>query len=596
MTTNRFSTLVDLLRTRASEHPDRLAFAYLKDGEEIAATRTYAELDADARRIAGALRSVGTDGDRVVMLYPPGLEFVSAFFGCLYAKRIAVPAYPPHPSRFEQAVPRLHAIVDSSRARALLTTSSMTRLASSIQGADPLLAAMQVMATDVIGGAASDYRDPGVQPDTLAFLQYTSGSTAAPKGVMVSHGNLVHNISTIAEVFGTGPALPMVSWLPVYHDMGLIGCILQPVLAGCSTYLMSPAAFLQRPLRWLQAVSRFRAHTSGGPNFAFDLCVRRTTPEQRTTLDLGSWRVAFNGAEPVRARTIDEFTRTFEPYGFEPESMYPCYGLAESTLYVTGGAAGNRPRTATFDGGALVGRNAAVRLDDGRPGRALVSCGHAWFEERAVIVDPERRTRCADGQVGEIWVAGPSVAHGYWDRPDATRETFQATIAETGDGPFLRTGDLGFVDGGELFVAGRLKDLVIVDGRNHYPQDIELTVEGCHPALRPGCSAAFSVDIAGTERLVVVAEAELGRAPAADDAGSDPVALVSRTARRAVAVEHDIDLHELVLLRPGAVPKTTSGKIRRHACRDGYLAGSLERIEAMIAPPRRLHADTARGS
>jgi acyl-CoA synthetase (AMP-forming)/AMP-acid ligase II len=586
MTQDRISTLVELLRTRAEQDPDRLAYAYLKDGEDVSATLTFAELDAQARRIAGALQAIGTDGDRALLLYAPGLEFVSAFFGCLYANRIAVPAYPPHPSRFAQALPRLRAIVEDARPRALLTTASMAALAETMRSAEPALAGMQVVATDAIPPEVADaWEPPRVHPDTLAFLQYTSDSTATPKGVMVSHGNLVHNVAMTTRVFRASRDAPMVSWLPVYHDMGLIGCILHPMYVGSSTYLMSPAAFLQRPLRWLNAVSRFRAHTSGGPNFAYDLCVRRTTPEQRASLDLSSWRVAFNGAEPVRAQTIEEFSRTFEPYGFRPDAAYPCYGLAEATLYVSGGAAGAGARVETFDPEALARGVASRATVTGVLGRALVSCGQSWDGHRAIIVDPERRTRRADGEIGEIWVKGPSVAQGYWNRADQTIETFGAHVAEESDGPFLRTGDLGFVDDGELFIAGRLKDLIIVDGRNHYPQDIELTVEACHPAMRPGCSAAFSVDVGGEERLVVVAEID----PAACAPGepAQPGAEVDRLirgARRAVATNHDLDLHALLLLRPGAIPKTTSGKIRRRACRDGFMSGTLE---PLTAPPGR---------
>jgi acyl-CoA synthetase (AMP-forming)/AMP-acid ligase II len=593
MIQDRISTLVELLRMRAEHDGNRLAYAYLKDGEDVSATLTFAELDTQARRIAGALQVIGSAGDRALLLYAPGLEFVAAFFGCLYANRIAVPAYPPHPSRFAQALPRLRSIVEDARPCVLLTTASMAALAETMRSTEPAFAGMQVLATDTVSpDAAYAWMPPRVASDTLAFLQYTSGSTATPKGVMVSHGNLVHNVAMTTHVFGASPDAPMVSWLPVYHDMGLIGCILHPMYAGSSTYLMSPAAFLQRPLRWLQAVSRFRAHTSGGPNFAYDLCARRTTPEQRASLDLSSWRIAFNGAEPVRARTLEEFTRTFEPYGFRPTAVYPCYGLAEATLYVSGGAAGTGPRIETFDPEALA-RGVASRVTaTSTSGRALVSCGQSWHGHRAIIADPERRTRCADGEIGEIWVKGPSVAQGYWNRTDQTIETFGATLASTGDGPFLRTGDLGFVHGGELFIAGRLKDLIIVDGRNHYPQDIELTVEGSHPAFRAGCSAAFAVDVGGMERLVVVAEADVGARPdtgAAAEAG-DLANIISRAARRAVAVDHDIELHEVVLLRSGAIPKTTSGKIRRRACREGWTAGSLERIDASA----RVGADRTR--
>jgi acyl-CoA synthetase (AMP-forming)/AMP-acid ligase II len=576
-TLTSIKTLVDLLRTRADTHGTRLAFTYLKDGEEIADAWTYQDLDRRARRVAAALQQTGSDGDRALLLYPPGLDFVAAFFGCLYAKQIAVPTSPPNPSRLSQALPRFRAILESAGPRTLLTSASIAPIAEALRAADPAIAGIRVLATDTLAEGEHAWRDPGVDPGTLAFLQYTSGSTALPKGVMVGHGNLLHNMAAIAEIFGSSDETPMLSWLPAFHDMGLIGCVLHPMLYGSSNVLMAPAAFLQRPLRWLQAVSRFHVHTSGGPNFAYDLCVRRSTPEQRSTLDLSSWRVAFNGAEPVRARTVAEFTRAFEPHGFRPEAMAPCYGLAESTLLVSGDPRDTPATIAAFDASDLERGTANPVNAPAASARALVGCGRLAVDGRLVIVDPESRTLLPDGEIGEIWLAGPSVAQGYWKLPEETHHTFRATLAGSGDGPFLRTGDLGFLRAGQLFIAGRLKDLIIVDGRNLYPQDLELTVEQSHPAFRSGCSAAFSIDVDGTERVVVVAEADphqniAGGTPAS----ADPATALFRTARRAVAVDHDVELHDLLLVRPGTIPKTTSGKIRRQACRSGFLTGSLQ--------------------
>jgi acyl-CoA synthetase (AMP-forming)/AMP-acid ligase II len=368
--------------------------------------------------------------------------------------------------------------------------------------------------------------------------------------------------------------------------MGLIGCVHHPMLHGSSNVLMAPAAFLQRPLRWLQAIARYQAHTSGAPNFAYDLCVRRITPEQRATLDLRSWRVAFNGAEPVRARTIAEFTKAFEPCGFRPEAMMPVYGLAEATLLATGNPCGTLPRITAFHSGDLEHGKAHPDIGADATARALAGCGRVSADQRLVIADPERCTPLPDGEIGEIWLAGPSVAHGYWNRPEETQATFGARLADSGDGPFLRTGDLGFAHDGQLFIAGRRKDLIIVDGRNHYPQDIELTVEQSHPAFRAGCSAAFSIDVDGAERLVVVAEADPSWNIASAGAGTaDAKTPLIRAARRAVAIDHDLDLHQLLLLRPASIPKTTSGKIRRQACRAGFLNGSLPSWDASAAMP-----------
>ncbi len=569
------NTLVDLLRTRAQTHGSRPAFTYLKDGEQPDEAWSYEELDRRARQIAAVLQQTGGEGDRAILLYAPGLAFVAAFFGCLYAKRIAVPMSPPSASRLPRELPRFRAILESAEPRMLLTSSSIAPIAEGLRAADPAIAKLQILATDVVTDGGPSWREPSVAPETLAFLQYTSGSTALPKGVMVSHRNLLHNMTAIADLFGSTDETPMVSWLPVFHDMGLIGCVLHPMLHGSSNVLMAPAAFLQRPLRWLQAISRFRAHTSGGPNFAYDLCVRRTTAEQRAALDLRSWRVAFNGAEPVRARTVAEFTRAFEPSGFRRDAMAPVYGLAEATLLATGEVRTPPTITAFHSVDLEHGKARPANLSEA-PTRELVACGVPSAGQRLVIVDPERCTGLPDGEVGEIWLAGPSIAQGYWRLPAETQATFHAILAESGDGPFLRTGDLGFVSNGQLFIAGRRKDLIIVDGRNHYPQDIELTVEQSHAAFRAGCSAAFSLEIEGTERVIVVAEADPHwNATGSASTAELRVALV-RAARRAIATDHDIDLHELCLVRPGTIPKTTSGKIRRHACRAGLHDGSLQ--------------------
>jgi acyl-CoA synthetase (AMP-forming)/AMP-acid ligase II len=584
MLTTSITTLVELLRTRAEIHGTRLAFTYLRDGEEAEDAWTYRDLDRRARQIAAALQQSGSEGDRAILLYPPGLSFVAAFFGCLYARRIAVPISPPNPTRLARELPRVRAILHSAEPRALLTCASIAPMIEGLRGVDPEIAKLNVLATDTLTVDADTWREPRLDPESLAFLQYTSGSTALPKGVMVSHGNLLHNMRTIAETFGSTDETTIVSWLPVFHDMGLIGCVLHPVLQGSSTVLMAPAAFLQRPLRWLQAVSRYRAYISGGPNFAYDLCVRRIAPEQRAALDLRSWRMAFNGAEPVRARTIREFTRAFQPCGFQPDAFAPVYGLAEATLLVTGDPEGTPPTIAPFHTAGLERGQATSVTGTPEPVRDLVGCGCVVGGQRVVIVEPERRVALRDGEVGEIWIAGPSVAHGYWKQPAETEETFGATLADSNEGPFLRTGDLGFVSGDQLFIAGRRKDLIIVDGKNHYPQDIELTVEHSHAAFRPGCTAAFSIDVDGAERVVVVAEADPHWNIANDtSASNDPRTALFRAARRAVSADHDIDLHQLTLVRPGTIPKTTSGKIRRQASRAGFLAGSLQPWDAPAA-------------
>ena len=540
------------------------AYTFLVDGDAEAVHLTYAELDCQARAIGAYLQCLGVPGGRALLLYPPGLEYIAAFFGCLYAGVVAVPVYPPR----QRTLPRLLAILADAQAQVILTT---TAIQSTVELLDQVPAVRQVhwLVTDSnTDSRAESWRMPVVTADTLALLQYTSGSTGTSKGVMLSHGHLLHNQRLIQQAMGQTEHSIVCGWLPLYHDMGLIGNVFQPLFVGAPCILMSPIHFLQQPWRWLQAISRFHATTSGGPNFAYDLCVRKTTPEQRATLDLSSWRVAFNGAEPIHADTLERFAVAFEPCGFRREAFYPCYGLAEATLLVAGGDWTALPVVRTFAGVTLE-QHRAVRAGAGEKGvRTLISCGRTWLGQQIVIADPESLTRCSAGQVGEIWVKGDSVALGYWNRPEETEVTFRARLADSSDGPFLRTGDLGFLQDDELFVTGRLKDLLIIRGRNHYPQDIELTVQQSHTSLRPGCGAAFAIEVGNEERLVVVQEVELRQQTNLDE--------VAFAIRQAVAEAHEVHLYATLLIRPGSLPKTSSGKIQRHACRTRFLVGDLE--------------------
>src|SRR4051812_1367727 len=557
--TIEFSSLIEMLRTRARESPAARAFTFLGDGEED--QLSYAGLDERARAIAALLVEQGARGERVLLLYPPGLEYIAAFFGCLYAGAVAVPAYPP---RLNRSLPRLRSLLEDARPRVALTTAAILGRVEGWRETAPWLAAVRWLETDslALAGAAA-WHEPDAGADSLAFLQYTSGSTGTPKGVMLSHGNLLHNSRELRRCFGYSAASRGVIWLPPYHDMGLIGGILQPIHGGFPATLMAPVTFLQSPLRWLAAISRERATISGGPDFAYDLCVRRIPPAEREALDLSSWEVAFTGAEPVRAATLERFAAAFAPCGFQRRAFYPCYGLAEATLIASGGTPSAGAVERTFDAEALERHRAAPAAE----GRRLVGNGPGLADGRLAIVDPETAAVCPPGAVGEVWLAGPSVAQGYWNQPEETRATFAARLPD-GDGPYLRTGDLGFLSGGELFITGRLKDLIILRGRNHYPQDVEATVEAAHPALRPGCSAAFSVEMAGEERLVVVAELE--RTAARGD-----LERVAEAIRQAVAQDHEAQVHEVVLIRVATLPKTSSGKVQRRACRRDYLAGEL---------------------
>jgi acyl-CoA synthetase (AMP-forming)/AMP-acid ligase II len=572
------STWVDLLSYRAQNQSDKTAYTFLQDGETEAGRLTYKELDRLARAIAKQLQSLDATGSRALLLYPPGLEFIAAFFGCLYAGVVAVPAYPP---RRNQNISRLQAIVsDAQAAVALTTTSELTNIERRF-AQNRELAALRWLVTDKIASnLASDWQEPTVSRDTLAFLQYTSGSTGTPKGVMVSHGNLLHNSALIHKCFEHTPNSQGVIWLPLYHDMGLIGGVLQPLYGGFPVALMSPVDFLQKPFRWLQAISRSKSTTSGGPNFAYDLCVRKITPEQRSCLDLSSWEVAFTGAEPVRAQTLEQFAAAFEPCGFRREAFLPCYGMAETTLIVSGGLKTSPPVVRQIHGVALEENRVVAAASQQEATRTIVGCGQSLLDQKIVIVDPESLTPCPADKVGEIWVSGPSVAHGYWNRPEETKQIFYAYLADTREGRFLRTGDLGFLQNGELFITGRIKDVIIIRGQNHYPQDIELTVEKSHPALRPSCGAAFTVEVKGSERLVVVQEVERSYLRKLD------VNEVVGNIRASVAAEHALQVYATVLVKTGSIPKTSSGKIQRHACRAGFLAGSLNVVEDWSENPQ----------
>jgi amino acid adenylation domain-containing protein len=561
------STLVEVLRERAERQAAKTAYRFLADGEDEAAALTFAEVDHRARAVGAYLQESGAAGERALLLYPPGLEFVVAFLGCLYGGAVAVPAYPPRTHRPDS---RLAAIVADARPRFALTTPALAQLAAGFAAQAPGLRDVRWIATEELDdGWAERWSPPAAAQlaERTAFLQYTSGSTASPKGVIVTHRGLLHNERMIQLAFGQSAASVIVGWLPLYHDMGLIGNVLQPLFAGATCVLMAPVAFLQQPIRWLRAISRYRATTSGGPNFAYDLCVQKTDPAARAGLDLSSWQVAFNGAEPVRAETLDRFAAAFAPHGFRRAAFYPCYGLAEATLFVTGGSPGRGAAVRAVDAAAL-GRDEAEPAAAGRPARALVACGRPRLDQRLLVVDPESGRPRAAGKVGEVWVAGESVAAGYWNRPEETRETFAASCADDPEGRYLRTGDLGFLAGGELYVTGRLKDLLIVHGRNHYPQDLELTAERSHEVLRPGGGAAFAVEVDGEERVAIVHEVQRNRRRDLEG--------VVEAVRRAVAVEHEVPVHAVVLIQPNTLPKTSSGKVRRRACRDAFLAGGLD--------------------
>lgn len=565
------TTWLQVLEQRTALHPERQGYCFTSDGENQEAGLTYAELDRQARTVAARLQALCLPGSRAILLYPPGLEFISGLFGCWYAGIIAVPAYPPRSAHHVGSLATLGAIAADSEPAVVLTAARSRSMIEAAQRAVPALTGVPTLATDSDSTETADsWRDPQVTGESVACLQYTSGSTATPKGVVLTHSNLLENSAVIRECFGHSAASQGVIWLPPYHDMGLIGGVLQPLFAGFPVTLMAPAAFLQRPIRWLHAITRFGGTTSGGPNFAYELCIKQTRPEDRAGLDLGTWDVAFNGAEPIDPRTIDRFVEAFAPCGFRREAFYPCYGLAESTLIVSGGEKSAAPVVQSICPEEME-KHRVVRPIADRPSKSFVGCGRARSAESIVIVDPATRRPCDAGRIGEIWTRSASVASGYWRNAKATAEVFNDRLDGSGEGPFLRTGDLGFLDGDELFVTGRLKDLIIIRGRNHYPHDIEQSVQESHSALRPASGAAFSVSEDAMERLVVVQEVERTQRDSDLDA-------VIATIRQAVAEKHDLAIFAVMLVKPGQIPKTSSGKIRRDACRTAYLKGQLEQL------------------
>ncbi|MBW4632294.1 MAG: AMP-binding protein [Iphinoe sp. HA4291-MV1] len=562
------ATLVDLLRYRAQQQPNHVPYTFLVDGETEKVSFTYEKLDQKARAIAALLQSMKAFEERVLLLYPPGLEFIAAFFGGLYAGVTVVPVYPP---RGKQRITRVQTIAKDAQATFALTTSSvMTKLGERFKEEPELAALKCIMTDDIAENLAYDWSFPEITNNSLALLQYTSGTTGNPKGVMVNHDNLLYNSALIYQAFEHTPDSRGVIWLPPYHDMGLIGGVLQPVYGNCSVTLMSPESFLQKPFRWLKTISDYQATTSGGPNFAYELCVDKITPEQRKQLDLSSWEVAFNGAEPVRAETIEKFSVTFADCGFRRSAFYPCYGMAETTLIVSGGLKKEPPVIRFVQDKAFKQNLIVTTTSESEDARAIVGVGHSSLDQKIVIVNPESLTRCPDGKIGEIWVAGQSVAGGYWKKPEETQQTFNTQLQDTKEEPFLRSGDLGFLLNGELFITGRLKDMMIIRGQNHYPQDIELTVHNSHPALRANCGAAFSVEIEGVEQLVITQEIERTYLRQLD------VDEVVKTIRQAVSEQHQLQVYAIVLLKTASIPKTSSGKVQRHACRVGFLDKSLD--------------------
>ncbi len=577
----QFSTLVELLQHRASTQPDDLAYQFLIDGKKEGAAYTYVELEEWAKAIAALLQQQQAKGERALLLYPQGVEVVAAFCGCLYAGVIAIPVPPPDAGRMKRTLPRLREIIKDAEASIVLSNA---RIIEMIQASDidfPEFDSMRWVDTESVDlELAKDWKDPEVDKDVLAYLQYTSGSTSTPKGVMLSHYNLLHHSDYLKRACGYSSDGPTVTWMPYFHDYGLVEGLMQPLYNGAPCYIMAPLAFVKRPLRWLQSIEKYSATHSQAPNFAYDLCVRRTKPSQREGLDLSKWVSAGNAAEPINPRVMRDFYEAFKDCGFAWENFAPAYGLAEATLLVSSTPIGKEPVILKLEANELEQGKVVLASPESSYIREAVSCGPLVCETTVAIVNPDSLTRCDRNEVGEIWVNDPGVAHGYWHRPDATREAFETQIADEGATRYLRTGDLGFLRDGELYITGRIKDLIIIRGTNHYPQDIEWTVQQTSPVMRPDYGACFSIIEEGEERLVVVQEIERSQQQ------NLPADELITEIRQAISEAHELQVYAVSLVKSGNVLKTSSGKIQRRKCRASFLAGELEVLADWSENPR----------
>jgi acyl-CoA synthetase (AMP-forming)/AMP-acid ligase II len=578
------SSIVDIVSARAATDPDSLAYGFLTSGEVEAQRLTWSQVDARSLAIASAIGACTTRNARVLLLFPPGLEFVSAFLGCLRAGAIALPAYPP--SAEDRTALRVRGMIADAGVSLILAPASVHAKRDALESLAPEARQVRWLTleeAETWSPWSQRAARSHVSSSDVALLQYTSGSTSSPRGVVITHANLLHNLACAARAGAYGHDSVGVSWLPVNHDMGLIGGVLQPAFSGFPVWLMAPAAFLQRPARWLQAISRLRATHSAGPNFSYALCARRVTDDDRRTLDLRSWHVAYNGSEPVRLETMEAFQRAFGECGFCWEAFVPAYGLAESTLFVCGSPAADDPITVDVDRASL-SRSVVSPPATDRETVTLVSSGQPTGAVRVEIVDPVRHTRCGPHQIGEIWVAGDSVAAGYWNRPEDTTATFRAFIDDTGEGPFLRTGDLGFLRNGSLFVTGRIKDVLIVRGAKHYPQDLELTAERASSSIRPGCCAAFTIpgSEGDDESITIVAEIDARHAKLAT--GTVVYCHILTKIRQLVADTHHVQIRAVELVPAGTLPRTTSGKLQRFKCREMFLDGTMPLLARWQAP------------
>lgn len=561
------TTYIEVIKNRTASKPDHVVFRFLSDGVNENESLTYRQLETRSKALGAAMQKVGNKGDRVLLLFQPCLSYVASLYACFYSGFVAVPAYPP---RRKRGIERIYSIIEDSKATICLISQQVYNDIQKNFKNDGLLNQLNwIIYEDIADDKAKEFNETEILAEDLALLQYTSGSTGNPKGVMITQLNLLYNSEYIRQTFELSDNTVGVNWLPVFHDMGLIGGIMQVAYTGGVNIGLPPIEFLKKPLNWLKAIEKYGGTTAGGPNFSYDYCIQKTTEEERKEIDLSTITVFFCGAEPIRKSTYNEFSNKFAVSRAKEEQFYSCYGLAEATLIVTGGFRADKPKYLEVDAYSLTDNRVEV-IEEGKPGGvSLVGCGHLWMETRVEIVDPVTLKKVGKNEIGEIWISGPTLAAGYWNKPEETKRTFGAMLSDSGGGPFLRTGDLGFFYENELYITGRLKDLLIIRGVNHYPNDIEFTIQNAFPELRQNGGAAFPVDEAGEERLVIVQELE--RSAMRD---TDHDTLIENI-RQVISEDHELDVYSIVLIRTGSIPVTSSGKIQRRQTKYQYLNNDL---------------------
>ena len=566
----RYLTMRDLLNDRVRQSEKDLCYTFLV-GFGVRNQWDYSDLYREVAKVGAHLRKIGSIGKRALLVYPQGPEFMAAFLACLSRNVVAVPVPAPETWNLLRTMPRLRAVAEDADAAFVLTTRKIFNMASASGNSLWDFEGTPWVVTDELEEGDNDLGAEPIDATAPAYFQYTSGSTSSPSGVVITHQNLMHHLGALHKSCGYGDGVT-VTWMPHFHDYGLVQGLLQPLFSGDPCYFMSPLSFLKRPSHWLGAITKYGGTHSQAPNFAYEHCIRRISPEERAGLNLATWKAAGNAAEPINPEVLEKFIETFEPCGFQRAASAPAYGLAEATLLVSSTRLNSGPRVLELDADAVFdGR--VVPVGSGRAGRRIVSCGTLVGDTKVAIVNPENLTKCRADEIGEIWVSDPAVADGYWNQPTKSQDIFGAYLKDTGGGPWLRTGDLGFFQNGELFISGRLKDMIIIRGANFAPQDIEWVSQKCHPSVESAESAAFSLTIDGEESLGVVQE--LNRKDHPSNVEFEDVAV---RIREQISLEFEVRAYAVALVRRGTIPKTSSGKIQRRACRAALLDGSLETL------------------